>query len=98
MQQKNDFPEQPRAAVVELLNARLADNIDLMHQAKQAHGNVKGSNFIALHKLFDKIVYAAEEYMDLLAERRPTGRYGGGNDPGCGTTHRTAGIPAAYLG
>jgi starvation-inducible DNA-binding protein len=40
-----------------------------MHQAKQAHWNVKGSNFIALHKLFDEVVDAAEDYMDLLAER-----------------------------
>ena len=52
-----------------MLNARLADSIDLMHQAKQAHWNVKGPSFIALHKLFDEIVDAAEEYMDLLAER-----------------------------
>src|SRR5205809_7145527 len=40
-----------------------------MHQAKQAHWNVKGRNFIALHKLFDEIVDAAEEYMDMIAER-----------------------------
>jgi starvation-inducible DNA-binding protein len=40
-----------------------------MHQAKQAHWNVKGPSFIALHKLFDEVVDAAEEYMDLLAER-----------------------------
>jgi starvation-inducible DNA-binding protein len=57
------------AAVVGILNARLANSIDLMPQAKQAHWNVKGVNFIALHKLFDEIVDAAEEYMDLLAER-----------------------------
>ena len=66
---KNDLSEMTRAEVVPILNARLADSIDLMHQAKQAHWNVKGSNFIALHKLFDEIVDAAEEYMDLLAER-----------------------------
>src|SRR2546427_2316791 len=66
---KNDLPGITRADVIVILNARLADSIDLMHQAKQAHWNVKGSNFIALHKLFDEIVDAAEEYMDLLAER-----------------------------
>ena len=66
---QNDLPEQTRAKVTEILNARLADSIDLMHQAKQAHWNVKGPSFIALHKLFDEIVDAAEEYMDLLAER-----------------------------
>jgi len=66
---QNDLPEQTRTEVVAILNARLADSIDLMHQGKQAHWNVKGPSFIALHKLFDEIVHAAEEYMDLLAER-----------------------------
>ncbi len=65
----NDIPENIREQVVALLNARLADSVDLMHQAKQAHWNVKGPAFIALHKLFDEIVDEAEEYMDLLAER-----------------------------
>src|SRR5690349_12777723 len=68
-QTKNDLPAHTRADVIEILNARLADSIDLMHQAKQAHWNVKGPSFIALHKLFDEIVDAAEEYMDLVAER-----------------------------
>ena len=66
---QNDLPGQTRSAAIAILNARLADSIDLMHQAKQAHWNVKGRNFIALHKLFDEIVDAAEEYMDLIAER-----------------------------
>jgi starvation-inducible DNA-binding protein len=66
---KNSLPEETRSRVIRILNARLADSIDLMHQAKQAHWNVKGPSFIALHKLFDEIVDAAEEYMDLIAER-----------------------------
>ena len=66
---QNDLPAQKRADVVAILNPRLADTIDLMHQAKQAHWNVKGRNFIALHKLFDEIANAAGEYMDLIAER-----------------------------
>jgi starvation-inducible DNA-binding protein len=65
----NDLSAQKRADVGDILNARLADTIDLMHQAKQAHWNVKGRNFIGLHKLFDEIANAAEEYMDLIAER-----------------------------
>jgi starvation-inducible DNA-binding protein len=66
---KNDLPEKTRDAVIAVLNARLADAVDLMHQAKQAHWNVKGPNFIGLHKLFDEVVGAAEEHMDLIAER-----------------------------
>ena len=66
---KNDLPAMTRADVIVILNARLADSIDLMHQAKQAHWNVKGPSFMALHTLFDEVVDAAEDYMDLLAER-----------------------------
>ncbi len=66
---KNDLPEKTRTRVAELLNARLADAIDLMLRAKQAHWNVKGPNFIALHELFDKVNEESEEYVDLIAER-----------------------------
>jgi starvation-inducible DNA-binding protein len=66
---KNDLPAQTRAQLVTLLNARLADCIDLQTQCKQAHWNVKGSSFIGLHKLFDDINSDVEEYVDLLAER-----------------------------
>ena len=66
---KNDLPEQVRTKVIELLNARLADAIDLQTQMKQAHWNVKGPNFIALHELFDKINEEVEDYVDDIAER-----------------------------
>src|SRR3954468_12828338 len=66
---KNDLPETTRAKVIELLNARLADAIDLQTQTKQAHWNVKGPNFIALHEMFDKINEDVEDYVDDLAER-----------------------------
>src|SRR5256885_13589517 len=65
----NDLPESARAQVIDLLNERLADAIDLQTQMKQAHWNVKGPQFIALHKLFDEIYGAVEDYVDLLAER-----------------------------
>ena len=66
---KNDLSEEVRAKAVELLNARLADCIDLQTQTKQAHWNVKGPNFIALHELFDKINEDVEDYVDDIAER-----------------------------
>jgi starvation-inducible DNA-binding protein len=66
---KNSLPEAVRAKAVELLNARLADAVDLQTQVKQAHWNVKGPSFIALHKLFDEINEDVEEYVDLIAER-----------------------------
>ena len=66
---KNALPEGTRRQVIELCNARLADAIDLQTQTKQAHWNVKGPDFIALHKLFDEVNDDVEEYVDLLAER-----------------------------
>ncbi len=66
---KNDLPEASRINAIGLLNQRLADCIDLQTQCKQAHWNVKGPSFIALHKLFDEINEAVEDYVDLIAER-----------------------------
>ncbi len=66
---KNDLPKAARGKLIHLLNLRLADAIDLQTQCKQAHWNVKGENFIALHELFDKINEAVEDYVDDLAER-----------------------------
>src|SRR2546426_12519711 len=66
---KNDLPEERRKQVIEILANRLADCTDLQLQAKQAHWNVKGPSFIALHELFDKGADTAEESVDLIAER-----------------------------
>jgi starvation-inducible DNA-binding protein len=66
---KNDLSESTRAKVVELLNSTLALAVDLRLQAKQAHWNVKGPTFIALHELFDKVSDALDDATDLLAER-----------------------------
>ena len=66
---KNDVPAETRVQAVGLLNQRLADCIDLQTQCKQAHWNVKGPQFIALHKLFDEVNEEVEDYVDLIAER-----------------------------
>lgn len=66
---KNSLPESVRIQITTLLQERLVDSIDLTLQAKQAHWNVKGPNFIALHELFDKVAEDAETYVDLIAER-----------------------------
>jgi starvation-inducible DNA-binding protein len=66
---RNDLPESTRSEVAKLLNSRLADCVDLQTMCKQAHWNVRGPQFIALHKLFDDVYDAVVEYADLLAER-----------------------------
>ena len=66
---RNDLASDVRGGMVELLNGRLADAVDLGAQAKQAHWNVKGPNFIALHELFDQVAEHIEDHIDTLAER-----------------------------
>ncbi|MBB3949010.1 DNA starvation/stationary phase protection protein Dps [Aureimonas jatrophae] len=66
---KNTMNENLRASMVELLQKHLGTAIDLSYAAKQAHWNVKGFNFIAVHKLFDELHEQAEAYVDLIAER-----------------------------
>jgi starvation-inducible DNA-binding protein len=64
-----DIPEQSRRLLIELLNARLADVFDLYSQLKQAHWNVKGSDFIQLHELYDTVAADVLEHVDAIAER-----------------------------
>ncbi len=58
-----------RGEMIGVLNQQLADSLDLYSQTKQAHWNVKGMNFIALHKLFDDVAEAVEAMVDTIAER-----------------------------
>ena len=69
---KIDLSNDAREKLIALLNNRLADASDLKSQAKQAHWNVKGMSFIALHELFDDIATAVEAHIDLIAERVTT--------------------------
>ena len=66
---KNDIAKETREKVIEILNQSLADAIDLKTQAKQAHWNVKGPSFIALHELFDQVAAEMDTHVDELAER-----------------------------
>ncbi len=66
---KIDLSEKVRRNVVVILNDRLAEAIDLQSQLKQAHWNVKGPHFIALHELFDTISDVISHQADEIAER-----------------------------
>ncbi len=66
---RNDIAKEARQALSMLLNQHLAQAIDLFLQTKQAHWNVKGPSFIALHELFDKLAEESEDWVDDLAER-----------------------------
>lgn len=58
-----------KPAVLSALAARLADAIDLALIAKQAHWNVKGPQFIAVHEMLDDLRSDVDGYVDTLAER-----------------------------
>ncbi len=66
---RNDLPADARAKLVDILNQFLADTFDLRSQTKHCHWNVKGPNFIALHKLLDELTDELDEYADEIAER-----------------------------
>jgi starvation-inducible DNA-binding protein len=64
-----DIADDAREQLVQLLNARLADSFDLYSQLKEAHWNVKGSDFIQLHELYDQVAENVLEFVDAIAER-----------------------------
>jgi starvation-inducible DNA-binding protein len=64
-----NLKENTRQEIIQILNARLADTLDLKLQTKHAHWNVKGSDFIQFHELFDDVATHLEAHSDLIAER-----------------------------
>jgi starvation-inducible DNA-binding protein len=73
---KIDIDKGLREQVIGILNKRLADAVDLKSQAKQAHWNVKGPNFIALHELFDQVSTEMDTH-DAGRHRDGHGSFGG---------------------
>lgn len=61
-----------RKTAISELNARLADGLALSMAIKQAHWNVKGPNFIAVHELFDAVNLRLRDHLDDFAERIQT--------------------------
>src|SRR5260370_14000054 len=66
---RNDLSADAKTVSIGVLNARLADAIDLALLTKQAHWNLKGPNFIALHEMIDGFRSEIDEHVDTTAER-----------------------------
>lgn len=66
---QNGLSGNVRGKSIELLADGLMQLLDLERQAKLAHWNVKGTQFIALHELFDRVATEIRDLADTVAER-----------------------------
>jgi starvation-inducible DNA-binding protein len=66
---QNNLKSNTKTTVINLLNARVADTIDLALLTKQAHWNIKGPQFIAVHEMLDGFRDELDEHVDTMAER-----------------------------
>jgi starvation-inducible DNA-binding protein len=64
-----DLPDNARSVVAGLLNARLADALDLRLSVKQAHWNIRGPGFIGVHEMLDGVAARMDGHVDTIAER-----------------------------
>jgi starvation-inducible DNA-binding protein len=62
-------PRDERASMQTLLHQCLAEAIDAYNHARQAHWDLGGADFSALHELFDDFARHLDESTDSLAER-----------------------------
>ena len=66
---KNDLKSNAKAVSIDILNSRLAEAIDLALATKQAHWNIKGIQFIAVHEMLDSFRAEVDTHIDTMAER-----------------------------
>ncbi|MDU7522164.1 MAG: DNA starvation/stationary phase protection protein Dps [Roseomonas mucosa] len=66
---RNSVGENAKNVSLTTLQALLTDSIDLYNATRQAHWNLKGTNFIGLHEMLEKFYNALNEQSDMLAER-----------------------------
>ncbi len=66
---RNDLPSNAKTTVIALLNENLAATIDLALITKQAHWNLKGPQFIAVHEMLDTFRADLDDHVDTIAER-----------------------------
>ena len=66
---RNDLPSNTKTTIIDIANTALAAIIDLALATKQAHWNLKGPTFIAVHEFLDEVREELDEHVDIIAER-----------------------------
>ena len=69
MHTRNTLDSNARSVAISLLNACVADTIDLALATKQAHWNLRGPSFIGVHEMLDKLRTDLDDHIDVMAER-----------------------------
>lgn len=90
------LPQATLNAVSPLLQRHVVLALDLLHQSKQLHWNLRGPGFIAVHEFIDEVASAAANFADLAAER--LGALGFPSDGTAGRVARDSSLPGAPQG